>query len=188
MSHHHQHGLTQAKIANHFRVHTRTVATWIGRGCPQTSIKAVSKWRRENMRTERQPPGQRGDGPSTLTEERLKADTLKIMADVDLRELRLAEKRGDLVSHTEAKHELAKLLIRIKERLLAAPDEFQTRFPGPERLQCKADFDQFIRQLLLEISRWDILGAGADDMIVAEAVRIIADRSKAAATAAHDEA
>jgi phage terminase Nu1 subunit (DNA packaging protein) len=190
MSHHHHHRLSQVKIAKHFEVHPRTVANWVGKGCPQTSVKAITKWRRENMRSERQPSSKRGDGPATLTEERLKADTLKILADVDLRELRLAEKRGELVSLSETAHELAEMVIRIKERLLAAPDEFQTRFPEPVRLQCKAEFDAFIRGLLLEISRWDSLLDPdiADAMIVAEAARIIAERSKAATTAAHDKA
>ena len=94
--------------------------------------------------------------------------------------MRIAEKKQDLVSLKDTQRELSELLIRIKERLLAAPDEFQTRFPEPVRAQCKADFDEFIRHVLLEISRWKLGGHDMDDMIIATAERIRRDRGRIA--------
>lgn len=168
--------LTAATIAKHFNVNRSTVSGWIHKGCPTTTLKAVAEWRAAHLRSERQPVDQRGGegGPGrlTLNDRRVKADTRKILSDVALRELRLAEKRGDLVSRKEANRELAEYFVRVKERLLAAPDEFETRFPAEVRIQCKADFKEFIRQLLLELSRWQLLGKSAEDIILAAAAAI----------------
>jgi hypothetical protein len=171
--------------ARHFGVHRRTIAEWFDRGCPRTSIKAIAQWRAANLRNERQPLDQRdangqagdqqGPRPLTLQELRLKADTRKINSDVELRRLRIAEKQKDLVSLSDAQRELSELLIRIKERLLAAPDEFETRFPLEVRAQCKADFQEFTRQLLLEISRWK-LGAAEEEEIILAAAEVIKAR------------
>ena len=177
--------LTAAKVAKHFGVHRCTVSDWFQRGCPRTSIKAIAQWKAASLRTERQPLDQRdGNGQAgdpgdqrqlTLQELRLTADTRKINSDVELRRLRIAEKQKDLVSLSDAQRELSELLIRIKERLLAAPDEFETRFPLEVRAQCKADFQEFTRQLLLEISRWK-LGAAEEEEIILAAAEVIKAR------------
>lgn len=180
--------LSASIVAKHFAVNRRTITEWFDRGCPRTSFKEIAQWRAANLRSGRQPLDHRnGNGkadnqplPLTLQELRLKSETQKIDSDVELRLLRIAEKKKDLISKTDAQRELSELLVRIKERLLAAPDEFQNRFPEPVRSQCKGDFQEFMRQLLLEISRWQLGGEDADDIIIAAARRIEAERGRIA--------
>ena len=179
--------LTNALIAKHFHVHPSTVADWIIQGCPKSSIKDVSKWRSETLRTGRGNIDDNRNGAENepqmpaLQRKRIEADTRKILADVALRELRIEEKRRDLVSRSEVVRELSEIVVRVKERLLAAPDEFENRFPAGVRVQCKLDFQEFIRQLLLELSRMKVADATMDDTIVASAAAIIAGRSRTAA-------
>lgn len=154
-----------------------------------TSFAEVAAWRTANLRADRMVPDRRGEpaaaaapkGP-TLTEIRMQADTEKINVDVELKKLQLAMKRGDLVSREEIRRNEAELLSRIKERLLAFPEEFETRFPAEVRAQCKEDFEQAIRHLLVEMSRWQLLDKDtADDIIVLVAEKILAARARTAA-------
>jgi phage terminase Nu1 subunit (DNA packaging protein) len=124
------------------------------------------------------PPNGPIDAELTLAQKRVMADTRKIEAEVQYKEMRNAERRGDMISLTAVQREGAELVARIKERLLAAPDEFENRFPSEVRAQCKADFSEFIRQLLLEVSRWTIGGETVDDIILAVARRIEAERAR----------
>ena len=181
--------LTAAAIGRNFGVSKSTVCTWIHKGCPQTTIDAVSKWRAANINAEKIPFASRknyGTADSgeprepSISERRTLADTRKINSDVELRQLRLREKLGDLVSHKEIERELAEWAIRIKERLIASPSEFFTRWPLEVRDQTNADFIEWIRQLLLEMSRWKVLGVSMDDHIIAAGDRLKAERAAAA--------
>ena len=165
-----------------------TVYGWFSRGCPRSTVEEVTAWRAANIRQEHvrndkkvaegRPPNGPIDAELTLAQKRVMADTRKIEAEVQYKEMRNAERRGDMISLTAVQREGAELVARIKERLLAAPDEFENRFPSEVRAQCKADFSEFIRQLLLEVSRWTIGGETVDDIILAVARRIEAERAR----------
>jgi hypothetical protein len=181
--------LTAAAIATHLKISPGTVYGWFGRGCPRTTIAAVETWRAANIRTEHARPEKRAADsatgapinlPLTITQKRMLADTRKINADVVYKRLRNAEKRKDMVSLLAVEREVAELVVRIKERLLAAPSEFENSFPAEVRSQCKADFEEHIRLLLLEMARWTIAGETCEDMIVAVATRIVTERARRA--------
>jgi hypothetical protein len=91
--------------------------------------------------------------------------------------LRNRERRQTLIDRKDVEREVSALLIRIKERLLVVPDEFETRFPLEVRQQCKADLTEFMRQLLLEMSRWKIMDESTDDLLIAAAARLLAERT-----------
>lgn len=179
--------ITTALIANSLGVHARTVEGWVSKGCPKTTLDEVIQWRAGNMRADRQPMDQRAAAPGgeapghTLQEKRLLADTAKIEAEVSLKNLRLQERMQNLVSRSAVLREVSELVVRVKERILAAPDEFETRFPAEVRAQCKADFEEFVRQLLWELSTWEILGESTDDLVIAAAESIKAQRERDAA-------
>lgn len=174
--------LKVSKAARTLGVNRVTLYDWFARGCPRGTVEEIAAWRQANVRNDRLEhdkraemgealaqvvaptdpgslaPKKRAKKALSLSEKRLKADTEKIRAEVAYKLMRNAEKRKNLVSLAEVQLEAAELAIRIKERLLAAPDEMETRFPAETRAGNKADFEEFIRQLLLEISGWKILG------------------------------
>jgi hypothetical protein len=183
--------VSATEIARRLAVDRRTVTDWIKtKGCPTSSLDAVIQWRATNLRAERQPVHRRpvacGDssGGTSLRDRRLLADIEKIEAEVRLKNLRFQERTQNLVSKVAVLREVAEMVVRLKERILAAPDEFETRFPVEVRAQCKADFEEFVRQLLWELSQWEILGTTTDDMVVAAAAVIVARRRGNAAALA----
>jgi hypothetical protein len=181
-------GVSPTEIAKRLSVDRRTVTDWIKtKGCPTTSLDAVIQWRASNLRPKRhsirQRPHSGGDGSDgvSLQDLRLMADTAKIEVEVQLKNLRLQERMQNLVSKTAVLREVAELVVRVKERILAAPDEFETRFPAEVRSQCKSDFDEFVRQLMRELSQWEILSTTTDDIVVTAAADIVARRRADAA-------
>lgn len=197
-----------SELARSLGVNRVTLYQWFNKGCPRDSVESVAAWRLQNVRSDRLEHTKRAeieemltaktqddvlapDSPDTPTEpvkrvrrkltladRRLKADTAKIRAEVAYKRMRNQEKRRDLVSLASVNREAAELAIRIKERLTAAPDEFETRFPAETRAANKADFEDFVRILLLEISTWRVLDTGMDERIVAAAAAIEAARDK----------
>lgn len=179
--------ISAALVARELGVDRRTVHDWFNSGCPRTSIDDVKAWRANNKRTEHTPldrreiPGPDGTAEGgeprkrklTLSERRMMADTRKIIEEVEFKQFRNLEKRKELVSRTQAEREIAQIVVLVKQRLLAAPDEFETRFPADIRSALKADFQEFIRQLLLELSRQTAIDKSLDEIIVAEAERIV---------------
>lgn len=182
--------LAAAVIATHLNISPGTVYGWFSRGCPRTTLAEVEAWRAANIRQEHARPGKRIPDPKsgaaqpdvalTITQKRMLADTRKINADVVYKRLRNAEKRKDMVSLIAVEREVAELVVRIKERLLAAPSEFENSFPAEVRAQCKADFEEHIRLVLLEMSRWTIAGETCENMIVTMAERITTERARRA--------
>jgi phage terminase Nu1 subunit (DNA packaging protein) len=190
----HAAALSVRAIAKQLNVVPGTVYDWIARGCPRTTLAAVEAWRAANIRQEHARHDKRTADPKTgdaqpdvaltLTQKRMVADTRKINADVVYKRLRNAEKRKDMVSLAAVEREAAELVVRIKERLLAAPSEFENSFPAEVRAQCKADFEEHIRLLLLEMANWKIAGQTCDDMIAAAAERIVRERRNGGAAGA----
>ena len=178
--------LTAAVIATHFEVTPYTVRGWFARGCPWNTFKAIATWRANNIRSEHASPDKRpGGGPNgkgphqpTLAEKRLASDIRRIDADIRHKELRNEKEAGDLISLATAMREGAELVARLVDRLGSFPDEMENCFPSETRAMNKSDFAEKIRMLRLEISRWDLLGTAADDIILAVAKRIEAERAR----------
>lgn len=178
-------------MARTLGVNRVTLYDWFARGCPKAPVEAIAAWRSVNVRNDRLEHDKRAEiseamatvsqgqvaqaaAPKvkrglTLADRRLIADTAKIRAEVAYKLMRNKEKRKDLVSLTDIQREAAELAIRIKERLMAAPDEFETRFPAETRAANKTDFEEFIRGLLFEISGWRIMGEPMHQRIIAAA-------------------
>lgn len=175
--------LTHAQIAKKLGVNRRTLSEWFERGCPREPIEAIAAWRVKHLRPERMDPAHResanaaavapsapeGRKRPSLIEQQTKANIRKINADVDFRRLKVAEIRKDLVSRSSVQREVAALCVRVKERLLAAPEEFQNSFPAETRIQNKIDFEDFVRHLLMELASWKVGGVTTDEMIIAAA-------------------
>jgi len=169
------------QVQSYCRVNRRTVGDWMTKGLPMSIAAGIEYWRSTALAQNRTPMDSRptsegGDGAPTMQQKRLTADTQKILEDVRLKQLRYQERIGELVQREEVVREVAEFAVRIKERLLAAPDEFETRFPAEVRQQCKADFTEFVRQLLLELSTWRIQGTACDDIVVQAAEKIVESR------------
>lgn len=177
-------GFNGTKMAQVLGVHRTTLVGWLAEGCPRGTEAEIRAWRSANVRTDHLEHSKRPEASSapkgkrkrTLAEHRLIADTAKIKADVAFRLMRNKKQAKELVSLSDVQREAAELAIRIKERLLAVPDEMETRFPAETRAANKSDFEEFIRQLLLEISNWSVIGEAMDEWIVAAAKKIEAKK------------
>lgn len=64
---------------------------------------------------------------------------------------------GQLVDAAEVSQRWNRGLLRIKHRLEAAPKEMEMRFPESTRPENLADFEEFVNQLLLEMSEMEPL-------------------------------
>jgi len=171
-------------VAKAVGVNRRTVAEWRDKGCPLTTLNAVIQWRNENLRSDRQPIEQRDGGASSMTrlhEAQVQANIRKIKGDTRLRHQRLLKETNKLVERVSVVREVAELVVRVKERILALPEELENRFAPEVRLQLKEDVDEFARQLLFEMATYEILGDPTDDLILASADLIRAKRERAAA-------
>lgn len=94
-------------------------------------------------------------------------------ADARTRQQNLALQEGRLVDRESAVREVAALVVRIKQRLLAAPTEMEMDFPRQTRKQNKADFEMFVRGLLLEMSGWEMLDYDTTNELICVASDVI---------------
>jgi len=111
-----------------------------------------------------------------LTDKRLAAEIERLEQDTRLKRLKVLAQTGQLVKRDDVVRETAALVTRIKERLLALPDEFETRFPAEVREQCKADLMAFVVGVLLEMSAWRVADLTTNDHILRAADLVLREK------------
>jgi hypothetical protein len=187
-------GMGVADIANTLGYNRRTVGEWIKEGCPRGPIRAILEWISRNGRGGPAGPENRlgalglggrteelnpdGTRKRTLTERRTLGQIRAQVVDTELRMLNLAEKRQDLVSKRRVKRDVATIFVRLKERLIAAPDRFEPKFPAEVRVECKQDLEDFCRLLLVELRQMPVGGQDVDELILLAAEDIQASRRR----------
>jgi phage terminase Nu1 subunit (DNA packaging protein) len=190
---------TYREVADHFGISRQVVSKeWKESGMPHSpgrfDLRAIAEWRslrRPGKGSERihntLPPeakhGRRHDGIADdqydsipLLVRKRRAEARKFEAEAARRERENAEAEGRLVDRTVVVREVSELVIRLKQRLSAAPAEMEMMFPRQTRKQNKVDFEEFVRQLLSELSTMQVGGLIADDIILEAADSIIASQ------------
>ncbi len=180
----------------------RTVHEWLREGCPRNVMGALA-WVLKNKRGDKlanrngplsgllSPGGgldPDAEAQVSLTRQ-MHAEKLRgQQIDNEQEALALAEKRRDLVSRKLVKRDVATIFVRIKERLLVIPDRFEPRFPAEVRVECKQDFQEFCRLVLIEMRSMPVGGQDVEELVLAAADEIrIERRVRAEALASQQE-
>lgn len=82
----------------------------------------------------------------------MKAEIAKLWEQAKKEALKNEIAEGSLWDAEDVKQWVAGILSRIRERILAIPDEFETRLPLEVRAHVKADLEDYIRLVLKEAS------------------------------------
>lgn len=186
--------MSAANLAKAVGVNRRTAHEWFQEGCPRHLMEAIGwvlKHKRGDKLANRNGPlsgllspggGLDADGEAQASLQRqMHAEKLRgQQIDNEQSALALAEKKRDLVSRKLVKRDVATIFVRIKERLLVAPDRFEPRFPAEVRVECKQDFEDFCRKLLMELRTMPVGGEDVEDLILAAADEIRGGRRVAA--------
>ncbi len=149
---------TQRELAIALNVSERMVRNYIRDGMPgfqgRYSIAECREWVANNINS---PNAEVGD----LKEKRLRAEIRKLNADAESKECKNAIMRGDILYRDDVDRQIAEVLTRIKTRLESVPDEMETTFPASTRAQNKADLDEKIRQIQMEIAAFELEASDA---------------------------
>ena len=190
---------TYVDVARHFGVTKQTVhRDWVEGGMPgeagRFDLRKIEKWRGtrragkgkqriednfiESSKNGSQTDTSAADQIDDITSippsvRKVYAEARKLEAEAIRKERENAEADGRLVDRTVVIRDVSELVIRLKQRLSAAPAEMEMQFPRKTRKQNKGDFDEFVKQLLAELATMQVAGTITDDMVceVADQIR-----------------
>lgn len=147
---------TRAECANHFGIRERQVSEWQLRegfpGKPATPgyrdgyypVKRIEAWRAQHF-------GPRASDTTPLSEALLRIKR----AEAEAKELRNLERRGKLLERDDVLQSANELVLRLKSRLDALPEEFEQLIPREHRAALKAEMVEWVRQRQLELAAWE---------------------------------
>jgi len=148
---------TQVELGKALNRSWRTVATYVSQGMPKGKagydVEKCREWIAANVR----------DNKEQKAEKRIRSDSsenweaVKLEFDAKRAALKFEKESGSLVSREDVEHEFSEFCLRLKDRMLQAPEEFEMRFPAETRLENKREFENFINILLREVSQWELL-------------------------------
>lgn len=143
---------TQAELATALGVKVRAVRENLAAGMPRETdgtycYEDCLNWRLQNVHT--RVGGIGGERPPMSDLEREKLEE-----EIRYKRLKNDQTEGLLVDRQAAEQEINAMLVRLKTRLEAAPDEMEMRFPAETRADNKAEFQNYVHNLLKEISSW----------------------------------
>jgi len=152
--------ISKQRLADALGVTPRTIAEYIRRGCPTSSVKEAKAWRQRNIAAHHPPTiGERAAGkpPASADRQELKRrlSRAKIRRDDAIAEslrLKNAETRGELVNADEVEHEVAELTGLIRLRLESWPQELQTEWPLELQQLVTDRLADKVRALLIELA------------------------------------
>ncbi|MDX6481730.1 MAG: hypothetical protein QOG85_2240, partial [Gaiellaceae bacterium] len=142
--------VNRSGLARHFAVNLSTIDQWIAAGAPGTKngagwqfeIAAVERWKA--LRLEKNP-----NEPGLLSEARRR----KAIADAELAEYELAEKRRLVVPIDEAVDVLTREFSHAREKLLAMPPRIAPLIVGLKSVaEARVLLDQAVTEILNELS------------------------------------
>lgn len=159
--------LTVEEVAERLSVTARTVRNWINDGVNGEKLPAVTDGRGRRldwpsalefyvrMRIVRDGNGgkQPPDPEPGLAETLEQAETRKTIADADLKELKLAELRGQLVPAVDVGRNVARVASAIKTKLDALPNALAPRLLGrSDRVEVQQILTSAIHRIKLELA------------------------------------
>lgn len=152
--------ISTAALARAFGVDERTIRNWVALGCPQRMrskrpaylLSEVIAWRRERDRIERQAT----ERPDIAAEQ-----ARKLRADADLAELKVQERRGELVPAMHVERQMERLCSVLRSRVLGIRGRWAARVMG---LGTMADATRVLDDLASDII--DALRGAADELEV----------------------
>ena len=143
--------MNQQELATAEDVSTKTVASWIRKGCPVArtkiggyvfDLKKVQRWRADNLAP--QPTV-----PSTLLEARRRKET----AMAGLRELELRKRKGELVLKESVVKEIFAMFRTARDKMFNIPDRVSGILAAEsDQLAIHAILTKEIHQICLELS------------------------------------
>lgn len=148
---------TLADVARFFGVRLQTVkGDWRGNGMPGQAgawdLREIVAWRNERQ-------GQSADNDAERNSQRAAAtdwEAVKLKEDALLKRLRRKRLQGELVQLDVVMQSISETLIRIRDRLLAFPEEIEMGFPQETRGENVRSLESKIENLLREMSQWEI--------------------------------
>lgn len=140
---------TQKDLAIALDCDERTIRRYVARGMPCGDncydVEECREWVSKNI-IQRITVDTRG----TLAEQRMKAEIAKLWEQAKREALKNEIAEGGLWDAEDVKQWVAGILSRVRERLLAMPDEFEMRLPQEVRAEVKSDLENYINLVLKE--------------------------------------
>jgi hypothetical protein len=148
------------EVAEFFDLALSTVkGEWRGAGMPgepgKWNLKEILAWREARRKPARAESG--GDNHIAIDGKQLSPAMLGLLEAYErYRRRKMANDKtaGELVSRVDAEQEAAELVVRLRERFEAVPDELQMEFPLRERATWRARLESKVRLILTELSSW----------------------------------
>jgi hypothetical protein len=133
--------------------------------------QACAAWLKENQQPSGDPRAQTKNGKSVAASKARKAFE-------EARRLKFRNDReeGRLVYRHEPMQNVAAIVLRAKLRLEQMPDEMEMRFPPQTRAENKADFENYITQVLKELSTMPVIADVSVEDAILEAAETIRRR------------
>ena len=150
------------EIADAFGVEMESIRLWRTKGMPHRMVSGrprfvigeCIRWRREQDRRETRE--------STSPDEAAER-TRKLAADADFAELRVKQKRGELVPAVDVERHVERLISTVRSRVLAVRSRWAPRVIGlPDMAAATVTLDELALDILSALSD------GADDIEVAD--------------------
>lgn len=147
-----------SELAQLFDVDERTIRNWARLGCPQRMrskrpmyvLSEVIAWRRQRDRVE----ASSADRPDLAQEQ-----ARKLRADADLAELKVQERRGDLVPAANVEQQMERVCLVLRSRVLSMRGRWAPRLIGlGSMIEAATVVDQLTTELL------DSLLSAADEL------------------------
>lgn len=121
--------VSTAELARAFGVDERTIRNWVALGCPQRMrskrpaymLSEVIAWRRKQDQIDA-----RGSEKPDLAAEQAR----KLRADADLAELKVQERRGELVPAADVERQMERLCGTLRSRVLGVRGRWAPRILG----------------------------------------------------------
>lgn len=150
---------TVADVATFMRRSTRTVATWLGEGCPGSrgnyDLAVIVAWVREHVPLPSVAPAEKPADNSDLEREKLEIHNAGA-------KLKLQILAGKVVDRASAIAKVEQMFATVAARLTAIPDEVGAGLPLAIQADITEDWRHAIELALMEMSGWQCPGDAPD--------------------------
>jgi len=139
--------LTIQQMADGVGVGTTTIEKYIKRGCPRTSVDAVIKWRKENIKAVAESADK-----SEVMLERQRAELAKTLEQAREKQIANDIKEGLLLSRGDVEREWSLLLGRLRNKMQGFGLQCANVVPAELKAPVKALIDEQARICLKELA------------------------------------
>lgn len=138
---------TAAELAEGVGVATRTIEKYLRRGCPRTSVDAVIRWRKENIKAVAESADK-----SEVMLERQRAELAKTLEQARKEQIANDIKEGLLLSREEVEREWSLLLGRLRNKMQGFGLQCANVVPSELKAPVKSLIDEQTRICLKELA------------------------------------